>query len=91
MQTLTLEYLGEIIEKVSGLFLSKAYKKYIISPSGLMNAYLSENENHEIPQVFYRVQTIYCPKLIISSRISGGCISTYRELMIFIKALFGRK
>jgi CubicO group peptidase (beta-lactamase class C family) len=64
MQTLTLEYLGEIIEKVSGLFLSKAYKKYIISPSGLMNAYLSENENHEIPQVFYRVQTIYCPKLM---------------------------
>lgn len=56
-----------------------------------MNAYLSENENHEIPQVFYRVQTIYRPKLIISSRFSGGCISTDRELMIFIKALFGRK
>lgn len=85
------DILGEIIEKVSDLSLSEAYKKYIITPLGLMNTYLPENENDEIPQVYYLDQAILRPKLIISSRASGGCISTASELMIFIKAFFGGK
>lgn len=85
------DILGEIIEKVSGLSLSEAYKKYIITPLGLMNTYLPENENDEIPQAYYLDQAIFRPKLIISSRASGGCISTASDLMIFIKAFFGGK
>lgn len=85
------DILGEIIEKVSGLSLSSAYKKYITTPLGLMNTYLPENENEEIPQIYYRDQVIHRPKLAISCRASGGCISNARELMIFIKAFFGGK
>lgn len=83
------DLLGEIIEKVSGLSLSKAYKEYIFNPLGLANTYLPENENEGIPSAYYRDQPILRPKLIMSSGASGGCISTASELMIFIKAFFG--
>lgn len=72
------DILGEIIEKVSGLSLSKAYKKYIITPLGLMNTYLPESENDKIPQVYYRDQVIFRPKLIISSKIMFFIFASYR-------------
>lgn len=83
------DILGEIITKVSGFTLSQAYKEYIFEPLGLSHTYLPENENDEIPQIYYMNQVIHRPKLVISSGASGGCITNAHELMIFIKAFFG--
>ena len=85
------DILGEIIVKVSGFKLSQAYKKYIFEPLGLSNTYLPQNENDEIPQIYYMNQVIHRPKLVISCGASGGCITNAHELMIFIKAFFGGK
>ncbi|MEK4062470.1 MULTISPECIES: serine hydrolase domain-containing protein [Paenibacillus] len=83
------DILGEIIEAESQLTLSNAYKKYIIEPLGLVNTYLPDSENDDIPQVYYMNQLLHRPKFVISSRASGGCVTTAYELMIFVKAFFG--
>lgn len=85
------DLLGEIIEKQSGLTLSKAYKKYIFEPLGLVNTFLPESINDNIPSAYYMNKVIHRPKLVISSGASGGCITTTQELMILIKAFFGGK
>lgn len=83
------DMLGEIIEIVTGLALSDAFKQCICEPLGLTKTYLPECENDFVPNVYYYNKKIHRPKFIISSRASGGCITTARELMIFIKAFFG--
>jgi CubicO group peptidase (beta-lactamase class C family) len=85
------DILGKIIEKVSCLTLSEAYKNYIFEPLGLSNTYLPENENDVIPHVYYKNQAIHRPKTVISSGASGGCITNTHELMIFTKAFFEGK
>ena len=85
------DILGQIVEKVSGLTLSKVYKKFIFEPLGLLNTYLPEKETDEIPKIYYKKQAIHRPKFVISSNASGGCITTAQELMIFVKAFFGGK
>lgn len=85
------DILGEIIKKKSDLTLSESYKKYIFEPLGLVNTYFPENENDEIPKIYYMNQVVHRPKFVISSGASGGCITTAHELMIFIKAFFGGK
>lgn len=83
------DILGKIIEKLSGLSLSKVYQTYIFEPLSLFKTFLPENESDEIPQMYYRNQIIRRPKAVISSGASGGCVSNTQELMIFIKAFFG--
>ncbi|WP_313640306.1 serine hydrolase domain-containing protein [Paenibacillus sp.] len=83
------DMLGEIIEKATNTTLAEAYKKYIFEPLALESTYLPEHENDFIPNIYYKDKSIYRPKVIRSSRASGGCITTARELMIFIKAFFG--
>lgn len=85
------DILGQIVEKESGLTLSKAYEKYIFKPLGLEHTYLPEDMYDEIPKIYYMNQVIHRPKFVISSGASGGCITTAQELMIFIKAFFGGK
>ncbi len=85
------DILGQIVEKESGLTLSKAYEKYIFEPLALMNTYLPEDRHDEIPNIYYMNQVIHRPNFVISSGASGGCITTAQELMIFIKAFFGGK
>ncbi|OMD42113.1 serine hydrolase domain-containing protein [Paenibacillus odorifer] len=85
------DMLGEIIEKVTKTTLADAYKKYIFEPLALESTYLPEHENDIIPNIYYMDKSIYRPKVIRSSRASGGCITTARELMIFTKAFFGGK
>jgi CubicO group peptidase (beta-lactamase class C family) len=41
--------------------------------------------------IYYKNQLLYRPEFVCSSRASGGCITTAKELMIFIKAFFGGK
>jgi CubicO group peptidase (beta-lactamase class C family) len=83
------DILGEIIEKVSNLTLSKAYKQYIFEPLGLSNSYLPESEKDFIPVIYYRNKVIHRPRFVLSSRASGGCITSANDLMTFIKAFYG--
>ncbi|WP_202623864.1 serine hydrolase domain-containing protein [Sporotomaculum syntrophicum] len=83
------DMLGEILEKVMGLPLSEVYKKFIFEPVGLKNTYLPESENNFVPKIYYKDKAIHRPKFVMSSRASSGCVTTARELMIFIKAFFG--
>lgn len=41
--------------------------------------------------VYCKEQKLSRPLVIRSSRASGGCVSTTKEIMIFLKAFFGRK
>lgn len=85
------DLLGEIIEKVLQLSLSEAYKQFIFDPLSLESTYLPINDDHYVPNIYYKNTAIHRPKITKSSRASGGCITTARELMIFIKAFFGGK
>jgi CubicO group peptidase (beta-lactamase class C family) len=85
------DMLGEVIEKVTLTTLAEAYKRFIFEPLALESTYLPEHENDFVPNIYYMDKSIYRPKVIRSSRASGGCITTARELMIFIKAFFGGK
>lgn len=83
------DILGKIIEIVTDSTLEDVYKQFIFDPLGLENTYLPIDEDDFIPNVYYKDTAFYLPKTIRSIRASGGCISTARELMIFIKAFFG--
>lgn len=52
----------------------------------MINTYLPTSEEDFIPNIYYKDKIIHLPKTVISSRASGGCITTAHELMIFIKA-----
>lgn len=82
------DILGEIIEKVTHSTLADAYRDFIIEPLALKNTCLPECDNDVVPAIYYQNQVLYRPKMIMSCRASGGCITTARELMIFIKAFF---
>lgn len=83
------DILSEIIEKITNWSLSKSYSHYIFEPLGLKDTYLPEDENDYVPNIYYEDKSIHRPKFLISSRGSGGCITTAREMMEFLKAFFG--
>lgn len=83
------DLLGEIIEKVEQSTLAEVYKRFIFDPLSLVSTYLPEGDNDFVPNIFYQNKSINRSKFIRSSRASGGCITTARELMIFMKAFFG--
>ncbi len=82
------ELLGEIIESATGLGLNEVYRHYIFEPLGLKNTYLPVSENDFIPDIYYKEKAIYRPRFVMSSPASGGCVTSARELMIFLKAFF---
>lgn len=83
------DILGEIIEMVTNMSLDKAFKEFIFDPLALQNTYLPTNESDFIPNAYYKDEQLCRPQLIMSSKASGGCVTTARELMIFIKAFWG--
>ncbi|PIC62985.1 hypothetical protein CSV79_14270 [Sporosarcina sp. P13] len=83
------DILGKIIEIVTDSTLEDVYKQFIFDPLGLKNTYLPINEGDYVPNVYYKDTSFYLPKTVRSIPASGGCISTARELMIFIKAFLG--
>ena len=85
------DILGEIIEIVTNSPLEDVYRQLIFDPLELKNTYLPTNEDDFIPKVYYKDTAYSRPKLIRSIRASGGCVSTARELMVFIKAFFKGK
>lgn len=83
------DLLGEIIEKITQLPLEKVYESFIFKPLGLTKTYLVTAESDFVPNIYYQDKSLYRPKSLMSYRASGGCITTARELMLFIKAFFG--
>jgi D-alanyl-D-alanine carboxypeptidase len=83
------DLLGEILEKITNMPLNENYRQLIFEPLGLKNSYLSVSENDFVPNIYYKNNALDRPKFVMSSRASGGCVTTARELMIFIKAFFG--
>ena len=85
------EILGIIIEIVTNSTLEDVFRQLIFDPLELKNTYLPKDEDDFIPYVYYKDTALYRPKLLRSIRASGGCVSTARELMVFIKAFFKGK
>ncbi len=84
---LNFQLLGEIIEKITQTPLEEVFHNYIIEPLGLTSTYVPVKGDF-VPNVFYKNQSLYRPKLIMSLRGGGNTISTSRELMKFLKAFF---
>lgn len=80
--------LGDIIEKVTKCSLKKVFEKYIFSKINMTKTYLPVSEKEYIPMVYYGDKQLYRPQFIMCSKASGGCITTTRDLMIFIQAFF---
>ncbi len=85
------EILGKIIEIVTNSPLEEVFRQLIFDPLGLKNTYLPKDEDDFIPYIYYKDTAFYRPKLLMSIRASGGCVSTARELMVFVKAFFKGK
>ncbi len=80
--------LGDIIEKVTECSLERVFEKYIFSKLNMTRTYLPVSEKEYIPMVYYGDKQLYRPQFIVCSKASGGCITSARDLMIFIQAFF---
>lgn len=80
--------LGDIIEKVTEYSLERVFEKYIFSKLNMTRTYLPVSEKEYIPMVYYGDKQLYRPQFIVCSKASGGCITSARDLMIFIQAFF---
>ena len=78
--------LGDIIEKVTKRSLESVFEKYIFSKINMAKTYLPVSEKEYIPMVYYGDKQLYRPQFIMCSKASGGCITSTRDLMIFIQA-----
>ena len=85
---LNFEMLGKIIEYLNESSLHDAFKKYVFTPLGLKHTYLMESESDYCADMFYKNKALHLPNLWRSIPASGGCMSTSRETMIFLKAFF---
>lgn len=85
------ELLGKIIEIVTNSTLENVFKQFIFAPLELTHTYLPSDEADGIPHVYYKNTALHRPKILRSIRASGGCISTARELMVFMKAFMKGK
>lgn len=80
--------LGDIIEKVTKCPLERVFEKYIFSKINMAKTYLPVSEKEYIPVVYYGDKRLYRPQFIMCSKASGGCITSARDLIIFIQAFF---
>ena len=64
------------------------FEQYIFSKINMSETYLPVSEKEYIPMVYYGDKQLYRPQFIMCSKASGGCITTTRDLMIFIQAFF---
>ena len=85
------DILGEILEEVTGLPLDEVYRQLIFEPLGMEHTYLPVSEDDFIPHLYNGSEKLERPLLIASSRASGGCISTARDMMTFSKAFWSGK
>ena len=82
------DLLGGIIQNITNMPLPKAYKTFLFDPLGLTKTYLPESEKDIIPNIYYKNESLYRPKAILSCPASGGIVTTTREMMLFLKAFW---
>jgi D-alanyl-D-alanine carboxypeptidase len=83
------QLLGAIIEKVSGMWVGDALKKYIFQPLNLKDTYAYRDINDSSPVPFYyKSNQVHLPNYLASVTAEGGIVSTARETMVFLKAFF---
>lgn len=82
------DLLSEIIERVTQTPLEKIFQDYIFNPLGLTQTYLPISKNDFIPNIYYKNESLHRPNFTMCCRGNGGCITTAKELMIFLKAFF---
>lgn len=80
--------LGDIIEKVTKCSLEEVFEKYVFSKINMTKTYLPVSQKEYIPMVYYGDKQLYRPQFIMCSKAGGGCITSARDLMIFIRAFF---
>ncbi|MDF2505763.1 serine hydrolase [Clostridium sp.] len=85
---LNFELLGKIVEQIEKTNLHEAFKKYVFIPLNLQNTYLFEKDSDFTPNMYYKHEALYRPNLWESIPGSGGCMSTSKEVMVFLKAFF---
>lgn len=88
---LNFEMLAKIIEQAEESSFHDALKKYVFKPLNLQKTYLMEKESDYCADMFYKDKALHLPNLWISIPGCGGCMSTSREVMIFLKAFFQGK
>ncbi len=71
--------------------LEQVFLDDIFSKLGMNDTYLPVSKKEHIPQVYYGKTLLDRPQFIISSKASGGCVSTIKDLMLFIRAFFQGK
>lgn len=85
---LNFEMLGKIVEKLESTSLHEAFKKYVFKPLNLQNTYLLEKDSDISANMYYKHEALYRPNLWRSLPACGGCMSTSKEVMVFLKAFF---
>ena len=84
---LNFQLLGEVIEKVAKMPMEDIFQKFLFKPLGLTKTYVPTG-NDFVPNIYYKNQSIYRPKQVMSYRGGGNAVTTTRELMVFLKAFF---
>jgi len=82
------DLLGRIMENAMNRPLRELYDLYIFEPLDLKNTYLPAGKLDFVPAVYDKNRAIFRPGFIMSSGASGGCVTTAREMMKFLKAFF---
>lgn len=85
---LNFEMLGKIIERLENTSLHEAFKRYVFKPLKLQKTYLLEKNSDFSADIYYKHETLYRPNLWKSIPGCGGCMSTSKEVMVFLKAFF---
>ncbi|MHA2102492.1 MAG: serine hydrolase domain-containing protein [Candidatus Hodarchaeales archaeon] len=91
------QLLGRIIEGITDKELHDAYYDYLFLPLGLKNTWLYrrsepiEKSLHPVAEFYYNDQVISYNKPFETAWADGGLISTTRDLLTFLQALFAGK
>ena len=85
------DLLGRIIEILTKIPFPRVCKSLLFDPLDLSKTYVPESEKDFIPNIYYKGESLYRPKTILSSPASGGIVTTAREMMLFLKAFWNGK
>ncbi len=83
------QLLGKVIEKVTGQRLEKALEEFQTQPLGLRETYVYSDLYDRTPAPFYHAgKELHIPRAMTSFGPAGGMVSTARDSMRFMKAIF---
>lgn len=83
------QLLGKIIEQVTGQGLERSLEEFQIQPLGLSETYVYTDIYDRTPAHFYyRGKKLHIPGAMSSFGPAGGMVSTARDSMRFMKAIF---